>query len=304
MLIQEGIMGSRGRHVEAILWVVLSTAIFTVIFAAAKFAGGAMGTFQVLFLRYAGALGTVLVLAPVLAGRRGQRRGPFRPSPAVGRHVLRAALGVSAVAAITWASAHMPVADASAMGMLYGVSAVLLGVVVLGEHVGMRQWLAIVISLVGAAVVMASQGAFRSGLVAVPALVALASAVLMASEGLMIRVLSQTETALSMMLHVGVFGLVLVAVPAALDWRQVGVWTALGHVALGPLGVFGQYCTIRGYRIAPLSVVGPVDHTWLGFAAVLGLVAFGEIPGWGTVVGGGLIVLGGVLLSTLRDRAG
>ncbi|MEP1480090.1 MAG: hypothetical protein ABJK36_03585 [Tateyamaria sp.] len=36
-------------NAEAILWVLLSTALFTVIFAAAKFADGAVGTFQILF---------------------------------------------------------------------------------------------------------------------------------------------------------------------------------------------------------------------------------------------------------------
>ncbi|MEO0330043.1 MAG: DMT family transporter, partial [Pseudomonadota bacterium] len=185
-------------NVQAILWVLLSTALFTVIFAAAKFADGAIGTFQILFLRYIGSCMTVFFLVA--------RSGSFAhyKSNVPLRHFFRAVFGCSAAAAITWASAHMPVADASAIGILYGVMTVLLGLIFLKEYVGFRHWLAILISLTGAVLIMFSQGAFQSSLAAIPALIALLSAILMAFEGLLIRLLSQTESALSMMLYISV----------------------------------------------------------------------------------------------------
>jgi drug/metabolite transporter (DMT)-like permease len=105
---------------------------------------------------------------------------------------------------------------------------------------------------------------------AIAALVEFLSAVLMASEGLLVRLLSQTESALSMMLHITGFGVLLMCGPAIIEWKSVSLSMIAGCFALGPLSVIAQYCTIRGYRIAPLSVVGPVDYSWLVFAMILG----------------------------------
>ena len=225
-------MSSANRNIEAILWVLLSTALFTVIFAAAKFTDGAIGTFQILFLRYIGGFVTVAWLV--------MRSGSFDQckSKVPLRHFVRAVFGCSAAAAITWATAHMPVADASAIGILYGVITVLLGVLFLKEHVGLRHWSAVSISLAGAVLIMAAQGAFQNHIAAFPAMIALLSAVLMAFEGLLIRTLSQTESALTMMLYVSGFGILLMAVPVLLEWRSIGAALVVGCFALGSLIYF------------------------------------------------------------------
>lgn len=279
------------NYVPAILWVLLSTGLFSLIFAAAKFADGAVGTFQILLLRYIGSLLTVMILATVSGPRRQHRS----KTPLL--HLTRAVFGCGAAAAITWASAKMAIADASAIGMLYGVFAIAFGVILLKERICLRQAIAVLISLTGALIVMFAQGAFHSSLLIIPALIALLSAFLMASEGFLIRVLSQRDTAISMMLHVSFFGICLVALPAAREWQPIGLEVYAMCFALGPLSVFAQYCTIRGYRIAPLSVVGPVDYAWLLFAIAIGWVSFGEVPGSGVIFGGAMIILGGFVLS-------
>lgn len=286
--------GDCDLHAAAILWVLVSTALFTAVFAAAKFAGGEIGTFQILLLRYIGAFLTVVALA----SSQGDARRHLGTQS--GAHLMRAVFGCGAAAAITWASAHMPIADATAIGMLYGVITVILGILFLREVVAMGHWAAVAISLLGASVVMVQQGALQGSLTLLPAGIALLSAVLMSAEGLMIRVLSQTQSAISMMLHVTFFGILLVLVPAVLEWQAIGAWGVLACLLLGPLSVIAQYCTIRGYRMAPLSVVGPVDYSWLVFAGLLGFFVFDEVPSGGALAGGLLIILGGLLLTRVR----
>lgn len=287
-------MNIKSNNTQAILWVLLSTALFTIIFAAAKFADGAIGTFQILLLRYVGSFVTVLILA----SRSGRMAQHWSKKPQL--HFIRALFGSFAAAAITWASANMPIADATAIGMLNGILTVILGILFLKEYVGLQQWIAVSITFAGAMMVMIAQGAFQNNFVAIPATIALISAVLLAAEGLLIRILSQTETAITMMLHVSFFGICLMSIPATLEWQSVSPEIYLSCIALGPLSVLGQYCTIRGYRIAPLSVVGPIDYSWLIFATLLGVVVFTELPGLETLVGGGLIILGGILLSKVQ----
>lgn len=281
-------------YLPAILWVLLSTALFTLIFAAAKFADGAMGTFQILFLRYLGAFAVLLVLS------RTARHGGAWRSKRKPLHFLRAVCGCSAAAAITWSSAHMPIADATAISMLYGLITVILGAVFLREHTGAAIWGAVLLSLAGAAIVMLSQGAFGESLPVLPAAMALLGALLMACEGLLIRILARAESALTLMLYVTLFGCLLMLGPALAEWQAASITGIAACILLGPVSVAAQYCTIRGYRTAPLSVVGPVDYSWLIFAALLGFLAFGETPGQSVLAGGALIILGGIVLALTR----
>lgn len=285
-------MSSREYHyLPAVLWVLASTAIWTVIFAAAKFTDGSIGVFQITLLRYTGAFVTALVLAQTTGGLVAFRSR--RP----GTHFLRALCGSGAGISITWASAHMPLVDATALGMSYGFLLVLLGAMFLGERPSRLQLAASAVSLLGAAVVMLGKGAFQQALPLGPVLVAGASAILMAVEGLLIRILGLREKPLTVILHVCFFGLCLMLLPAWLNWHPAP-WPSLALcIGLGPLALLGQYCTIRGYSAAPLSVVAPVDYAWIVFAALLGLMAFGERPGVTTLLGCALILAGGSILA-------
>ncbi|MCE8006301.1 DMT family transporter [Aestuariivita sp.] len=283
-------------YLPAILWVLLSTALWTLIFAAGKFADGALDPFQITVLRYFGALLTLLVLVPSQGGIGAHRSN----QPLV--HFARAVSGCGAAVAITWASANMPLIQATAIGMLYGVLALLLGMVVLKERVSPRHWIAVVVSVAGVSIILFGKGAFQGGWSVLPALATLASATLFAVEGVLISVLGRAERAFTVMLYVTVFGLGLMAWPAYAGSQPTSWEAALLCVALGPLGVLAQYCTIRGYRSAPLSVVAPVDYSWLLFSAVLGAVIFTETPGIATWIGCGAIILGGVVLVGVGRR--
>ncbi|MEM7215722.1 MAG: DMT family transporter [Pseudomonadota bacterium] len=287
-------MQNKSDYPVAILWVLSSTAMWTVIFAAAKFADGAAGTFQILLLRYLGSVITLVLIAYANGGLMQYRSD--RPLS----HFARAAFGCFAAAAITWASAHMPIADATAIGMLYGPLTVILGIVFLKEMVTGNHWVAVFVSIIGAVIVMYSRGAFQDGVYFWPAMAAALSAVLLSLEGLLIRIISLAENPLGIMLYVSFFGMCLMAIPAFLEWQTLSWGIMLGCLALGPFGILAQYTTIRGYRMAPLSVVGPVDYSWLVFAALLGYFAFNEVPGSPILIGGALILTGGAMLARLR----
>ena len=100
-----------------------------------------------------------------------------------------------------------------------------------------------------------------------------------------------------MIIHVCFFGLCLMLVPAWLNWQPVSLSAMLLCVGLGPIALLAQDCTIRGYRAAPLSVVGQIDYSWLIFASLLGFVVFGERLGMTTLIGCASIIGGGVMLA-------
>jgi drug/metabolite transporter (DMT)-like permease len=282
---------------EAIVWVTMSTAIFSLIFASGKFAGDSASVFQINFLR---SIGGLLTLATIVLFQR-QGLASYRSRRPLA-HFMRAVCGVCGALAIVQASADMPIVDATAMSLLYVVFVVVLGVLFFRERIGGRHWAGILICGGGAATIMLSRGAFQHfdlGYIK-PALLAISGAALFAFEGIMIKVLSQHDRPMVVLLHVGVFGLLMLAIPAVLAWKPLPLADTAGYILLGPLGIVAQYCTIRGYRMADISVVGPVDYSWLIFASLIGLAFFGEVPTAGVIVGSALIAGGGIVLATVK----
>ncbi|MCP5074995.1 MAG: DMT family transporter [Rhodobacteraceae bacterium] len=286
---------------KAILWVLLATAMFTVVYASGKFAGGSASPLQILFLRYLGGLLTLCTVAltsarPLLS---------YVSSTPVS-HIVRAFFGAYGGAAIIYASANMPIVDATAIGLLSVVFMVAFGALALGEILQRKHYLGLVLCSLGAGLIIASRGAFQAfdASYLFPAAIALLGALFVGLEAVLIRTLSQSEDPMGILLHVNFFGLVLLSGPALYTWGAAGLIDNLPFVLLGPFAITAQYFVVRGYRIADIAVVGPIDFTWLVFAALLGLVFFGEVPAAGVVLGSGIIIFGGLVLSSKPGAAG
>lgn len=103
---------------------------------------------------------------------------------------MRAVFGASGGGALIYASANMPIMDATAIGLLYVVFVIPLGVLVLKERLNRQHLGAIATCCAGATIVMASRGAFTEFHLAYvfPAGIAVLGAALLAVEGLMIKI--------------------------------------------------------------------------------------------------------------------
>lgn len=284
-------------NAEAIGWVLLSTGIFSVIFSSGKFAGETASVVQINFLRMIGgfiALSTIVLWQGVSLTHYRSRR-PWS-------HFLRSVLGVTGAVFAIQSQADMPVVDATALSLLYVVFVLILGMVFFGERIGRRQWWGILFCCAGAFVIMGSRGAFHSfdASYALPAAFAIGAALLFAFEGTLIKHLAGHDRPMVLLLHVNVFGILLLVLPAVFAWKPLPLTDTLIYLALGPIGVFAQYCTIRGYGMADISIVGPVDYSWLIFATLIGFFFFGEVPTWAVAGGAALIAAGGIVLATVK----
>jgi drug/metabolite transporter (DMT)-like permease len=284
-------------NAQAIGWVLLSTGIFSLIFASGKFAGDSVEVFQINFLRMMGGFIGLSIVMLWQGGKISQYR-TAKP----GTHFLRAMLGTAGSLMAIQSQADMPIVDATALSLLYVVFVLILGMVFFHERIGRRQWWGIVFCCAGAIVIVGSRGAFQQfdSNYALPASFAVGAAFVFAFEGMLIKHLSGHDRPMVLLLHVSVFGMLLLAVPAWLAWKPLSLTTLLIFLALGPIGVFAQYCTIRGYSMADISIVGPVDYSWLIFSSLIGFFFFQEIPTWAVAGGAALIAAGGIVLATVR----
>lgn len=281
---------------QAILWVLAGTAIFAIIFASAKLFNATQWVWQIIFFRYLSGLVVMLGLAKY----QGQ---PIAFSSAWPQHLARASVGSLGGFAAVYAAANMPVSDAAAIGLLDSVFAVLLGMMVFREKIHLHRWYAIAGCALGALIVLFEKGAFQGGnSLGTAALVALAGAIFLAIESVLIRTLAQRENAIAVLLQVNFFGALLFAIPAAMNWSETSTSLKLSLCILGPLALLGQYCNIRGYRIAPLSVVAPVGYSWILFGLCIDYWLFDQVLSMYALLGAAVILVSGYSLASSRAK--
>ena len=276
-----------------ILWVLGGTFLFSLVFASGRLGDGTIPAIQIVFIRYVSGFAIVSLL---LAGLR-QGGAARRSKPSL--HLLRALCGAGGGVCLIHASAVMPIADATAIGLTEGMVAMVLAVLLLHERVTPSHWAAAGLCAVGALIVVRVQATGDGGGSLVASGVALLGAVLIAGEIILIKVLAARDPPLVILWFVNGIAALLLAVPAWLVWQPMPTEILVAVALLGPLALAGQYCNIRGFRLADAALLAPVGYSWILFAGLIGWIGFGEIPAPASAIGAALIVVGGILLARL-----
>lgn len=296
---QEIQLEHRWSNAKAISWVTIGTGLFAIIFSSAKFADGSISTFQILFFRYIGGLLSLFLIASVSGGLRTYH------SPKPFLYFLRAGFGATGAGAIMFASANMPIVDATALGLLYVVFIVPLGVIFLSDKITRQHLFGITLCGGGTAIIMLSRGAFSSidAAYIIPAAVAVLGAVLLALEGFMIKVLSDVDRPLTVLLYTNAFGLFITGSFATTSWKYISLINSFPYLILGVVAISAQYCIVRGYKLAALSIVAPIDYSWLIFTALIGYIFFNEVPTIPVILGSCILAVGGTVLAIIRSTS-
>lgn len=283
-------------NIEAALCALASTLIFALIFMSGRFTAGQATPLQIMFLRYAGGLITVIVICGLRRQNWSALQSPHRLS-----QFWRVFTGASGAVALIYGNAHMPLVDAGAINQLRVVFLVGLGMVVLGERLSAARIAGVLVCVLGAALIMMARGAFSGfGLeYLVPAGIVLLGSLLFAAEGLFIKMLATSDRPLVTIAHANGFGVLILLVPAALTWGSLG-WVNLALLLLGPFAILGQYLTIRANALSSVSVLAPLSYSSLIFAALIGWMFFAEVPTLGVAIGAATIAAGGILLALTR----
>ncbi|MEZ5843331.1 MAG: DMT family transporter [Hyphomicrobiaceae bacterium] len=211
-------------------------------------------------------------------------------------HMLRGAIGVCSMWSWYWALANMPLADAGVLSFTTVIFVTIGAAMWFAEPVGLRRWMAVIIGLIGAAIVL-KPGA---GLVTLAALAALGSSLLWAVVLLMAKEISRYDSTLTITFYqplmIAPFAFVG-SVPVWV-WPSGGVWLILA--GMGLVAGLGNYCYVQALRTADASVVMPADYVRLLWMVAWGYWLFAEVPGWTTWLGAALII-GSTLFIAWRE---
>ena len=212
--------------------------------------------------------------------------------------------------------AALPLADIAAIRNSGPLMITLLSVVWLGEQVGHRRWIALLVGFLGVLLIVKPGAAtFNLG-----SLFALLATLFYAINVMLTRKLQRTDSSATMAYYSSLVYLVLAfvlaplavfigeipdahpsiaflfhswAMPALLDWI---IMAGLGLVWAG-----GMYFVARAYSLAPASVVAPFEYTPLLFNVMWGIILWHEIPALTTLAGACLTLSSGLYI-LYRER--
>jgi drug/metabolite transporter (DMT)-like permease len=242
---------------------------------------------EIAFLRGLASL-PFMVLPSLLRGRYRDLK-PTR----FGMHLLRGVLMVIMLWGFIYAVRTLSLANAYSVYLAEPLIVTALAAPLLGDRVGWRNWVAVVVGMVGVIIILRPSA---SGLVSVGALAALVSTTAYALSVIALRVITRTDTTTSVIVWtVGLMTLMtgLLAVP---DWKPLAHehWVWLG--GLGVFGALGQYLLTDAFRSAPPSVVAPFEYTALLWGILIDWVVWGVLPLPRVYLGGGIVIASGLYL--------
>jgi drug/metabolite transporter (DMT)-like permease len=277
----------RQHRLAAIALMGAALACFCCLDSTAKWLGYRIDTALVVWARYASAfLLTFLVINPWTVPGLIRTR---RPALQLGRSAL-----LFACTACNFIALHYLRLDQT-MSIVFTTPLIVAGLAgpLLGEVIGWKRWLAILVGFCGVLVIT------RPGVGDVhwAALVSLLGAIAYALYNISTRVLASYDSTQTTLFYSNLIGFVLASVPLPWLWttpNDPGVILAM--VAVGALGSLGHGLLILAHRKAPAAVLAPFIYTQILGMTAMGYLVFGDVPDGWTLAGGAIVIASGLFL--------
>jgi drug/metabolite transporter (DMT)-like permease len=203
-------------------------------------------------------------------------RGGLRPliTRKFGLHVLRSVLNVLAMLAFFYGLSLEPLAKVVSLGLTAPLFATVGAVLFLRERMTLHRWIALGIGVAGAVIIL------RPGIqvVSLGALMVLISNTLWAVALVVIKVLTRTESSVTVALYSSLLQTPIAFMFAIFFWQ----WpTAEQLVWLAGIAIFGtisQLALTEAFRKADATLVLPADFTKVIWASLIGYFFFDQVP--------------------------
>lgn len=213
--------------------------------------------------------------------------------------LLRTASTVVTALSAFYAFSVLPMAQTYAILFATPLFITLLAIPILGEKIGIRRGLAIVVGLCGVLIVLRPGGAeLTLGHAA-----ALLSACCSSLASVIVRRIGKEERSVVLVLYPMMANFILLGAALPFVYRPMPI-EHLGLVSVIAIGGFaGLLLVIGAYRAAEAAIVAPMQYSQMLWAALYGYLIFDEGLDGMTVLGAGVIIASGVYI-VLREARG
>ncbi|RUV96167.1 DMT family transporter [Mesorhizobium sp. M1A.F.Ca.IN.022.07.1.1] len=240
---------------------------------------------QVVLVR---SIGAFLVLGPMIAN---QGAGKLFQVERPVLQVLRVAATTLDTGLFYAAVVYLPLADVMSFYMAGPIYVAALSHLLLGEKVGWRRWLAILVGFCGVLIILKpSSAAFSlSSAYALIGSIAFGFAIILGR-----RLRGTSDTTLVTWQTIGT--LIVGGALAIGAWRTPSALDFGAMLLLGIVSCAAHLMITRALKLAPASTLAPLHYSLLLWAIVFGLVFFGDVPSPRILAGSAIVVLAGIFI--------
>ena len=213
--------------------------------------------------------------------------------------LMRGTLFIIGSVLIVWSLAELPLATAITMLFISPIFIVILSVPLLGERISRHRWIAVIGGFAGVLIIMRPGGSTFQWALLLPLLAAMVNAL----RDVITRRLASTETSIAILFWSNIILMTGGFMTLPMGWAPVSTPDAFWFVAAGIFNGTAHFCIIDALRTGEASALAPIRYTALLWAALLGFLAWGEVPElW--LLAGAAVIVGSSLYMIRAERRG
>ena len=220
----------------------------------------------------------------------------------VSGQIGRAILFIIASAFFVSAVGLMPLPTVVALTFTAPLFVTALAPTVLGEAVGWRRWMAVIVGFGGVLIIVRPFEESWTWVALLPVIGALCGAV----RDMLTRRITAKETSVSILFY-GALAVVLLGLCSLpFGWRWVSGFDLLLFAVQGLVVGIAHYLMIESFRMAEAALVVPFKYTGFIWAVIYGAAIWGDYPDQWTVLGALVILASGLYIlhrELLRRKA-
>ena len=282
-----------GHHLKGALFALAAFGLYSTHDVVIKFLGSDYTSFQIIF--FSGLLGFPLVTIMLMSDRSDGNLIPRHPWWSL----IRALTAVSTGAAGFYAFSVLPLAQTYAILFAMPLLITLLAIPMLGEKVGIRRGLAVLVGLCGVLIVLRPGAAELS----LGHLAALGAAVTGSINSLIVRKIGGAERSAVLMLWPMMASVLVTGATMPFVYVPMPIEHLMLMGVIAGLGFIASLLVIAAYRAAPAVIVAPMQYSQIIWAALYGALFFDEHPDAWTIAGTAVIIASGIYI-VLREGTG
>ena len=268
-----------GRR-KGILFILLSAFFFCLMSVFVRLAGD-VPTMQKAFFRNI----VAAILAAVLLAR--SKSGFSFQKKNLPDLLLRSSIGTAGILCNFWAVDHLRIADANILNKLSPFFAILMSIFILKEKPNRIEWLSVLLAFIGAAFVAKPS----AGIASFPALIAILGGFTAGTAYTYVRKLGlEGERGPVVVMFFSAFSTLVLLPNLLLHYRPMTMKQLIFLIFAGMSAAGGQLSITTAYQNAPARDISVFDYSQVVYAAIFGLILFGEIPDVWSIVGYVIII--------------
>ena len=186
----------------------------------------------------------------------------------------------------------MSLSENNALAHSAPIIACVLAVPILGEKLGIRRLIAVIVGFVGVIIIVQP----GSEIFKVASLLPVASAISMAVSYISLRFIMKTDSSVSIIFYYSVALFITAIIFFPSDFKYPPLIHIIPLFSLGVMGSLGHYFISQAAKRAETVVITPFQYTSFIWVIIMGYIFYNEIPSRIIIFGGLLIIISGIYI--------